>query len=294
MLFFCSIKGTGIIYFIEVKILDVLKLLPQRLADYIDSCDYKDNITEIKLRKNSIVQFTVYGKLKNTPVQISETEIEDIFYKMCNCSVNIYDDEISNGFITLSGGCRVGIGGEYFQNKQSGSYRLKELKSLNIRIPHKSVCFKNQDILFAENVHSTLIAGLPHSGKTSLLKIYAEKLSENYRVSLCDERKELYTDNLNVDVIQGIKKSAAISMATRTLNPQYIICDEIGGKEETDEILSAVNTGVYFICSAHCESLDQLYKRPNIKILIENGIFEKLVLIEHKNIEFYIKDIAYV
>ena len=274
--------------------MDVLKLLPQRLADYIDSCDYKDNITEIKLRKNSIVQFTVYGKLKNTPVQISETEIEDIFYKMCNCSVNIYDDEISNGFITLSGGYRVGLGGEYFQNKQSGSYRLKELKSLNIRIPHKSVCFKNQDILFAENVHSTLIAGPPHSGKTSLLKIYAEKLSENYRVSLCDERKELYTDNLNVDVIQGIKKSAAISMATRTLNPQYIICDEIGGKEETDEILSAVNTGVYFICSAHCESLDQLYKRPNIKILIENGIFEKLVLIEHKNIEFYIKDIAYV
>ena len=97
-----------------------------------------------------------------------------------------------------------------------------------------------------------------------------------------------------MDVIQGIKKSAAISMATRTLNPQYIICDEIGGKEETDEILSAVNTGVYFICSAHCESLDQLYKRPNIKILIENGIFEKLVLIEHKNTEFYIKDIAYV
>ena len=120
MLFFCSIKGTGIIYFIEVKILDVLKFLPQRLADYINSCDYKDNITEIKLRKNSIVQFTVYGKLKNTPVQISETEIEDIFYKMCNCSVNIYDDEISNGFITLSGGCRVGIGGEYFKSLLKG------------------------------------------------------------------------------------------------------------------------------------------------------------------------------
>ena len=274
--------------------MDVLKLLPKRLADYINSCDYKDNITEIKLRKNSVVQFTVYGKLKNLLIEISETEIEDVFYKMCNCSVNIYDDEISNGFITLSGGYRVGIGGEYFQNNKSGNYKLKELMSLNIRIPHKSVYFKNQDVLFAESVHSTLVAGPPHSGKTSLLKIYAEKLSENYRVSLCDERKELYTDNLKVDVIQGIKKSAAISMATRTLNPQYIICDEIGNKEESDEILSAVNAGVYFICSAHCDNLGQLYKRPNIENLIENGIFEKLVLLEHKNHEFYIKDIVYV
>ena len=72
--------------------MDVFKYLPERLCNYIENCGYKGNITEIKLRKNSAVQFTVYGKLKNTPVQISETEIEDIFYKMCDCSVNIYDD----------------------------------------------------------------------------------------------------------------------------------------------------------------------------------------------------------
>lgn len=275
--------------------MDVFKYLPGRLCDYIESCGYKGNITEIKLRKNSAVQFTVYGKLISADkIEISETELDTIFYRMCDCSVNIYDDEIANGYVTTEDGYRVGIGGEYSYNSSTGKYILKELMSLNIRIPHKSVCFKNQGMLFAENVHSTLIAGPPHSGKTSLLKIFAAKLSESYRVVLCDERKELYTDNLKADVIQGMKKPVAVSIATRTLNPQYIICDEIGQKEEAQEILSAINTGVHFICSAHCENLEQLYKRPNINILIENGVFEKLVLLKQENGVFCIEDIAYV
>ena len=275
--------------------MDVFKYLTERLCNYIENCGYKGNITEIKLRKNSAVQFTVYGKLISADkIEISETELDTIFYRMCDCSVNIYDDEIANGYVTTADGYRVGIGGEYSYNSSTGKYILKELMSLNIRIPRGNVIFENQDILLSENIRSTLIAGPPHSGKTSLLKIYAAKLSESYRVVLCDERKELYTDNLNADVIQGIKKPLAISISTMTLNPQYIICDEIGQKDEAQEILSAVNTGVHFICSAHCENLEQLYKRPNINILIENGVFEKLVLLNQKNGVFCIEDIAYV
>ena len=79
-------------------------------------------------------------------------------------------------------------------------------------------------------------------------------------------------------------------MATRTLNPQYILCDEIGLKEETKEILSAVNTGVIFICSAHGESIESVCKRPNIKLLMDSGIFEKYIVVEQKYRKFYIKE----
>jgi len=273
--------------------LEVYKYLPERLVAYLKKYEDINDITEIRIRKNKCIHLTVYGKTVNvSEVLVSEDEMEDIFYKMCNRSVNIYDEEISNGYITLQDGCRVGIGGEFYYNQLSGKYILKELLSLNIRIVRNVFYFENQDKLFCGQIPSTLIIGPPHSGKTSLLKLIAKHLSAYCRVSLCDERKELYTDKLNADVIQGIKKSVAISMATRALNPQYIICDEIGVKEEAVEILSAVNTGVKFICSAHGETIKQALKRPNIKILVENGVFEKTVLVSQKNKKFYIEEIA--
>jgi len=273
--------------------LEIYKYLPESLVLYLKRLDSTKEITEIRIRKNKSVQLTVYGNTVNTDnLIVSEQELEEMLYRMCNCSLNIYDEEISNGYITLNDGCRVGLGGEYYYNPDTERYVLKELVSLNIRIAGDMIRFENQDKLFAQKISGILIVGPPHSGKTSLLKLMAEYLSADCRVSLCDERKELYTGNVNADVIQGIKKPVAISMATRTLNPQYIICDEIGLKEEAEEILSAVNTGVNFICSAHAETINQVFKRPNIKILIENGVFEKMVLVSQKNKKFYIEEIV--
>lgn len=52
-----------------------------------------------------------------------------------------------------------------------------------------------------------------------------------------------------------------------------IICDEIGTLEEAKAILSAQNSGVPLIATAHADSFDRLMKRPNIKTLYDNGIF---------------------
>ena len=78
-------------------------------------------------------------------------------------------------------------------------------------------------------------------------------------------------------------------MATRTLNPQFIICDEIGLKEESERIISAVNTGVDFICSAHGKTIEEVMKRPNIKMLVENGVFKRMVLLEYACDKFILK-----
>lgn len=271
--------------------MEIYKYLPQKIVSAIESSELSDKITEIRIRKNKELAVTVSGQnVYISSLQITEKDIEDIFYRICDNSVNIYDADISNGYITVSDGCRVGIGGEYHYNPAVCRYVLKVLDSLNIRIARRILCFKNQEIIFDNSIDSTLIIGPPHSGKTSLLRLYAKHLSEESRVVLCDERKELNTENLNCDILQGIKKSIAISMATRTMNPQYIICDEIGDKTEAEEILSAVNTGVKFICSAHGESVESIYRRPNIAILLENNIFHKIVIVTQQNSIFFIKD----
>ncbi|MBQ7283499.1 MAG: hypothetical protein IJW74_01395 [Oscillospiraceae bacterium] len=259
---------------------DLYKFLPPSLVEYIENCNFLTDVTEIRLRKNSCVQFTVKGRIVHAEsLNISQQQLEDILYFMCENSINAYEDEISNGFVTLKGGHRVGIGGEFYYNIKENKYLLKNIRSLNIRIAKSDTYFENQNTIYNSNPVSALIIGPPHSGKTSFIKNYADVLSKKYRVCLCDERYELCTDNIKCDVLQGIAKPTAIQMSTRTLNPQFIICDEIGTKEESENILSAINTGVDFICTAHGTSIAEVKKRPNIKILMDSGVFKKVIVL---------------
>ena len=64
-----------------------------------------------------------------------------------------------------------------------------------------------------------------------------------------------------------------IEIATRTLSPEVIFCDEIGSADEARAILSAQNSGVPLIATAHAENREMLLRRPNIRTLYDNGIF---------------------
>ena len=264
--------------------------LPDKVKKYVMNYTNINNVTEIRMRADNILQFTENGKVKYIEdVYIYQNELEELFYSMCDCSQNAYEDEISNGFITLKDGYRVGIGGDFYYSDNSHKYLLRKLYSLNIRIPQKNIYFINQEQLFDKYPTSTLIIGPPHSGKTSLIKIYAEHLSYKKRICICDERREIFVKNLNCDVISGIKKSVAISMATRTLNPHFIICDEISN-EEAKEILYAVNTGVDFICSVHGINFEEILNVQGINIMVKNKVFKRIVCLSSDN-SFEIKEI---
>ncbi|MBR2028909.1 MAG: Flp pilus assembly complex ATPase component TadA [Oscillospiraceae bacterium] len=264
---------------------------PDKLVRYLENYSSINDVTEIRMRADNIIQFTEKGIIKQAEKMfITKGELEDVFFSMCEYSQNAYEDEISNGFITLENGVRAGIGGEFYHSDTTDKYLLRDLRSLNIRIPSDNIYFYRQEQFFEKNPVSTLIIGPPHSGKTSLIKIYAEHLSHSNRICICDERREIYVKNLNCDVIKSIKKSVAISMATRTLNPQFILCDEISAKE-AEEILSAVNTGVGFICSVHGKTLEEISRVRGINMLIENGVFKRFVQLSDDN-KFTIKEIT--
>lgn len=272
----------------------MFKYLDDRIVECINTHPQKDDITEIRLRAGRAVQLTVNGLTDTVDIVTTQKLLDDFFYHICRKSINVYENDISQGFVTLQDGSRVGIGGEYHYNPVTEKYLLKRLDSLNIRISKNVTYFINQDKLFCAKPAATLVVGKPHSGKTSLLKLYAKHLCSSYRLVICDERKELNICGINCDILQGIKKADAIMMATRTLNPQFIICDEIGDIKESQTILSAVNTGVKFICTAHGESFEQVLKRPAVKLLFDSGIFEYMVLLEHKKDGFYVERVCSV
>ena len=159
---------------------------------------------------------------------------------------------------------------------------------MNIRIPTNKYFTVPTDVLdFSKGL---LIIGKPHSGKTTMLKSIC-RLMKAQNIAVCDERNELFDLNLNCDFITGMSKGKAILNATRSLNPDIIVCDEIGGEEESREILAGVNTGVRFICTAHCAGFDDMSKKANIQILLKNGVFDKIVLVEQNNGIFKIEGV---
>ncbi len=274
----------------DKKLEDILSYFDKKTINEILKANLlKDKPTEIRLRLNQEIIFNINKqniKMKN--YIITKEILNNIFYSMCEFSINAYEKEISKGFITLKEGNRVGIAGVF--NTYNNKLILKELTSLNIRINYNASFEFNKEILDFKK--GLLISGAPHTGKTTILKSIIKELSKENNICVCDEREELINENESFDSIKRVKKSVAIEMATRTLNPQIIICDEIGDESETKAILSSVNTGVRFICAIHADSLFDLKRKPNISALFKSGVFDKIVILDNK--EYKIKEIINV
>lgn len=56
-----------------------------------------------------------------------------------------------------------------------------------------------------------------------------------------------------------------------------MVCDEIGGREDCEALLSSANTGVKIIASVHGTKISEIRKRRYLDEVIGNGIFEYFV-----------------
>ena len=101
------------------------------------------------------------------------------------------------------------------------------------------------------------------------------------RVAVVDERGEFRDEaemqNALIDLLDGYPKGEGIEQATRTLAPELIICDEIGGMRDAQAILEAMNSGVPLAASAHAGSFEELMRRPPIKLLYDNFVFLRYI-----------------
>lgn len=271
--------------------------IPLKSIEKIRITEPLSQIAEIRLRAGRpSVTVNVFGKMKTCSAAFSAEEIADCFAEICRYSVYSYEEEISRGFITLDGGHRVGLCGTAV-TKNGKITSIKDISGLNIRIAHQVYGCADElyERVFSSGLHSLLLAGKPLSGKTTVLRDLARRLGERFRVVLIDSRGELsasvrgtpsFDIGLNTDALCGCEKSEGIMLSIRSLNPEVIICDEIGNDEAAVE--QAMFCGVKIIASAHADSTDQLKKRPSTRCLMP--LFERVAvlgergrLIEYQN-----------
>lgn len=268
------------------------KLLPR---------DIKNQAQELRLRVNKPISVCCTGGIyflnqngkfacypdANTMIA-NKSDIEECFRNICSYSIYSHQNEIRNGYITLSGGHRVGISGTavFHEGIVSG---MRDISAINIRIAREITGSANElfKTLKTDITGGLLIAGAPASGKTTILRDVARQLSSGIcgnmkKVTVVDERGELAgtymgvpQNNLGVccDVLDGYPKALGIMQAIRSLSPEFIIFDELGGSDEVSAVEQGLNAGVTMISSIHAGSIDELINRKQAVALLETGAF---------------------
>ena len=81
------------------------------------------------------------------------------------------------------------------------------------------------------------------------------------------------------DVLDGYPKAEGIMQAIRSLSPEFIICDELGGNDEVSAVEQGLNAGVSMISSIHAGSIEELLKKKQAVSLLETGAFGSVAML---------------
>ena len=226
---------------------------------------------------------------------VTANDIKETLNIACGYSLHSCQSSLTEGFITVKGGHRVGIGARAVV--ENGAVRgIKDVSFLNIRIARecKGVANELYDKFFKLSAQSLIIAGPPSSGKTTLLRDLSRLLSgmgrsNTYRICVIDERDEIaamYNGQaqndvgINTCVLSGFPKSQGILRAVRSLSPQVILCDEVGTNDECEAIMQGLNSGVSFVVTIHSGSKQELVSKPQFKKLADSGVFKYAIILD--------------
>lgn len=264
------------------------ELLPTQILSSIHDKCKTGTLEEIRLRSGRYSSVVRNGENIMLDCVLSGKDLNSVLVGMCGGSLYAYSDTINQGYISLPDGIRVGICGKAScdGDKIIGVY---DVTSMCIRIPHKHKNTGQQicSLLYSFGLtKGVLIYSPPGVGKTTLLRSVAAQLSGGdnpLRTVVIDTRGELSfaTDekNLCLDVLSGYPRRQGIDIATRCMNAQVIICDEIGDYEEAFALVSSHNCGVPLVASAHAADIHELLKKSGIRLLHEAEIFGAYVRI---------------
>ena len=72
-------------------------------------------------------------------------------------------------------------------------------------------------------------------------------------------------------------------MLLRCMNPEIIVVDEITRPEDCDAMLEAWGCGCDFFATAHGKTVEELYRRPIYRKLLDAGAFQYFIMISCEN-----------
>lgn len=294
----------------------VTRILSVRLRAVFQKADFdSETLQEIRLRAGKPILLQLQegeyflaenGKLSRRAEEgyvASRAEIRETMEYISNYSLYAFEEEVRQGFITLAGGHRVGICGRVI-TEQNQIKSMKYISFLNIRFARQIKGCANQvlpKLISEERVCHTLLIAPPGAGKTTMLRDIVRQLSDRGRtVGIIDERSELAACyqgipqndvGLRTDVLDCCPKAEGMMLMIRSMAPEIIAVDEIGGREELHALHYASSCGCKLLATVHGEGLQELREKPVLKELILAGLFERYVILEKREGRCQVREI---
>jgi len=291
-----------IIPFLSPDLRTLLAKLPEVQLDTLEEIRLRVNAPVLLRQRNGDQYLGKEGGLTSRRERgylcSSETMHKTVLL-LCNSSLYALEEELRKGFITLPGGHRAGFVGRAVLD-QGALKTLKQISSVNIRVarPVTGIAQKiMRHLVLGNSLRNTLIISPPRGGKTTLLRDIVAALSDGFTgflpidVGLVDERSEIAGCREGIvqmpvghrtDVLDGCPKAEGMMIMVRSMAPQVIATDEIGRKEDADAIQEVINAGIKLLATVHGESKEDILRRPVIREIVEEKVFERYVILSRK------------
>jgi len=282
---------------------EIWRLFPDHLASKLkqETMKQQNPLEEIRLRigdavelifLNSIVRLDQYHFTSEDSMYLLNQLSEHSLYRM--------QQELKEGYITTTGGHRVGLAGAVVTS--SGTIKqIQHITFFNIRIAKEMKGIANELLTYlrdGKTYYNTLLIGVPQTGKTTILRDLARLISNghdqipSYKVGIVDERSEIaaayqgipqHDIGKRTDVMDACPKADGLMMMIRSMSPDVLMADEIGSLKDVQALTEAMTAGVTIFSTVHGNSLSTVKKRPTLEKIFSLKMFSRyIVLSRHK------------